>query len=200
MLCACREGTSTGAELVRTCGHAGGACLSEEGDDEDEDGGNDGAEAFLADADRSEGPGGEGGRGLLGCCGLSSGIGILLRCTVRLDGGVYAFAGGSSSLMRCRPTVGLLSCITYWCSSSDSSPELTSAEKKAEKQKQSIMIRVCEASDEARGVWDGWDGWMDDGTLIVSIVDTHRVCAVGASRARLLAGPLVRPWVTRSEW
>jgi hypothetical protein len=47
---------------------------------------------------------------------------------VRLDGGVYVFAGGPSSLMRCSPTEGLLSYITYWCSSSDSFPELTSAE------------------------------------------------------------------------
>jgi hypothetical protein len=33
--------------------------------------------------------------------GSSSGIGILLRCTVRLEGGLYAFDGGPSSLMRC---------------------------------------------------------------------------------------------------
>jgi len=128
--CGCCAGvvgtcTSWGAELARACGHGGGGCLGE---------GNDDAEKFLGDGTE----GGEGGRGL--ACGRSSGIGILLRCTLRLDGGVYTFDGGSSSLMRCSPTEGLLSYITYWCSSSDSSPELTSAE----------IIR-----DVRR---DGWDG------------------------------------------
>ena len=50
-------------------------------------------------------PGGaRGGGGALGATGRgdNSGIGILLRCTVRLDGGVYVFfAGGPSSLIRC---------------------------------------------------------------------------------------------------
>jgi hypothetical protein len=105
--------TSTGAELVRTCGHGGAGGLGEDVE------GTDDAEKFLGE--------GEGGRGLGLGCGRSSGIGILLRCTVRLDGGVYAF-GGSSSLIRCSPMEGLLSSITYWCSSSDNFPELTSAE------------------------------------------------------------------------
>ena len=114
--CGCCAGVvgtcdSRGAELVRTRGHGG------EGDEGDDD-----AEIFLGDSIG----GGEGGRGL--ACGRSSGIGILLRCTVRLDGGVYVFPGGPSSLMRCSPTEGLLSYITYWCSSSDSFPSLTSAE------------------------------------------------------------------------
>jgi hypothetical protein len=103
-------------ELVRTCGHAGGGCLGED------DGVDDGAEKLLGGSIE----GGEEGRGL--GCGRSSGIGILLRCTVRLDGGVYVLAGESSSLMRCSPTEGLLSYTTYWCSSSDSFPVLTSAE------------------------------------------------------------------------
>ena len=74
---------SSGAELVRTrtCGHRGGGCLGE--DDE----GDDDAGKLLGDGIG----GGEGGRGL--GCGRSSGIGILLRCTVRLDGGVYVFPG-----------------------------------------------------------------------------------------------------------
>jgi hypothetical protein len=66
--------TSRGAELVRGRGCPG------EGDEGDDD-----AETLLGDGIG----GGEGGRGL--ACGRSSGIGILLRCTVRLDGGVYAF-------------------------------------------------------------------------------------------------------------
>jgi len=103
-----------GAELVRTRGHGGGANLS------DDDEGDDDEEKVLGDS-----IGGEGGRRF--GCGRSSGIGILLRCTVRLEGGVYVFPGGPSSLMRCSPTEGLLSCITYWCSSSDSFPALTSA-------------------------------------------------------------------------
>jgi hypothetical protein len=76
-------------------------------------------------------PGGGGGTGE-GCCldavgrGFSSGIGILLRCTERLEGGVYAFRGGSSSLMRCSPA-GFESYTTYWCRSSDGTPALTSA-------------------------------------------------------------------------
>jgi hypothetical protein len=99
---------------VRARGHGGG-CLGEgEGGDD--------AETLLGDCTA----GGEGGRGL--ACGRSSGIGILLRCTVRLDGGVYVFPEGPSSLMRCNPTEDLLSYITYWCSSSDSFPTLTSAE------------------------------------------------------------------------
>lgn len=105
---------SRGAELERICGRGeGGGCLGE-GDDD--------AEILLEDSSGE----GMGGCGLV--CGRSSGIGILLRCTVRLDGGVYVCPGGPSSLMRCNPTVGLLSYITYWCSSSDSSPVLTSAE------------------------------------------------------------------------
>jgi hypothetical protein len=66
-----------------------------------------------------------------GCClsavgrGCSSGIEILLRCTERLDGGVYAFSGESSSLMRCSP-VGCESYTTYWWSSSDRTIALTS--------------------------------------------------------------------------
>jgi hypothetical protein len=52
-----------------------------------------------------------------GFCGLgigrNSGIGILLRCTLRLDGGLYVFDGGPSSLMR-RGTVGWVSYTTYW--------------------------------------------------------------------------------------
>lgn len=104
---------SRGAELERTCGRGeGGGCFGE-GDDD--------AEILLEDSFG----GGVGGR-VLGC-GRSSGIGILLKCTVRLDGGVYVCPGGPSSLMRCNPTVGLLSYITYWCRSSDSSPALTSA-------------------------------------------------------------------------
>jgi hypothetical protein len=59
--------------------------------------------------------------------GWSSGIGILLRCTVRLDGGVYVFRGGSSSLMRCSPA-GFESYTTYWCRFSDRVPALTSEE------------------------------------------------------------------------
>ncbi|SRR5258708_7803394 len=104
--------TSMGAELGRTCG----GCLGED------DGGDDDVETLLSDSIR----GGVGGR-VLGC-GRSSGIGILLKCTVRLGGGVYAFAEGPSSLMRCSPTEGLVSYITYWCSSSDSFSPLTSAE------------------------------------------------------------------------
>jgi hypothetical protein len=109
-------GTARGAELVRNRGPGGGGCLGEDAEGVDDE------EKFLGDGIG----GGEGGRGL--GCGRSSGIGILLRCTVRLDGGVYVFPEGLSSLMRCSPMEGLLSYITYWCSSSDSFPELTSAE------------------------------------------------------------------------
>ena len=74
--------------------------------------------------------GGGGGCGE-GCClgavgrRLSSGIGILFKCTERLDGGGYEFWGGSSSLVRCSP-MGFESYTTYWCRSSDSNPALTS--------------------------------------------------------------------------
>ena len=133
-----------GAELVRTCGQGGTVGLGE--DDE----GNDDAETFLGDTIE----GGEEGCRL--GCGRSSGIGILLRWTVRLDGGVYAF-GGSSSLIRCSPTEGLLSSITYWCSSSDSFPELTSAENNP----------GCETRDRngVKGETDGMD-----------IVNSPRLC------------------------
>jgi hypothetical protein len=84
------------------------------------------------------GGGGGGGTGEGRCCclgavgrGFSSGIGILLRCTERLEGGVYALRGGSSSLMRCSP-VGFDSYTTYWCRSSDSTPALTSAIRMSE--------------------------------------------------------------------
>jgi len=59
--------------------------------------------------------------------GCSSGIEILLRCTERLDGGVYAFRGESSSLMRCSP-VGCESYTTYWWRSSDRTLALTSGD------------------------------------------------------------------------
>lgn len=91
-------GISRGAELERiwcTCGFGDGGCRSEDVDADAD------AEKLLGVGDSFGGGigGGEGGRAPWGC-GRSSGIGILLRCTVRLDGGVYAF-GGSSSLMRC---------------------------------------------------------------------------------------------------
>jgi hypothetical protein len=75
---------SRGAELGRTCPCGLGG--SGRGDD---------AEKLLDDSfGEGEGP------------GWSSGIAILLRCTVRLDGGVYAFGAGLSRLMRRSPTEG----------------------------------------------------------------------------------------------
>lgn len=172
--CGCCAGvvgacTSWGAELERTCGDGGGGCLGEDGEDEGDE------EKFLG---ASIG-GGEGGRGL--GCGWSSGIGILLRCTVRLDGGAYLFAEGSSSLMRCSPTEGLLSCITYWCSSSDSFPELTSAE---------IMRDVRREVGNGAKRSERRMGWS---------WSTHHVYVSSASRAQLLARPLVRRRMRRSE-
>ena len=54
--------------------------------------------------------------------GWSSGMGILLRWTLRLFGGVYfALAGFSSSkLIRRGPFALTVSYTTYWCSSSSS--------------------------------------------------------------------------------
>ena len=163
--CGCCAGavgtcTSRGTELARACGHRGGGGCPGEGDDD--------AEMLLGVGFG----GGEGGRGLGLGCGRSSGIGILLRCTVMLDGGVYAFAGGSSSLMRCSPTEGLLSYITYCCKSSDSSPELTSGQ----------------------GMNQIRDVMRSGGSM-----STHHVCVSSASRAQLLAGPLVRRRVRQSE-
>jgi hypothetical protein len=101
--------TSRGTEFARACDCGLGGCGCGRGNEEEE--------TFLGDFG-----GGEGGPAR----GRSSGIGILLRCTVRLDGGVYAF-GGSSSLMRCSPPDVCASYITYWCSSSDRLPAVTSA-------------------------------------------------------------------------
>jgi len=84
-------GTSRDAELALTCpcGLGGSGRRSEEDRDDDD--------AWKL-PDDSFGGGEERGR--------SSGIGILLRCTVRLDGGVYAFGAGLSRLMRRSPTEG----------------------------------------------------------------------------------------------
>ena len=138
-----------------------------------------GADVACASGCRADGMvkllGGGSGSGE-GCClgtvgrGLSSGIGILLKCTERLDGGVYEFRGGSSSLMRCSP-VGFDSYTTYWFRSSDSNPALTSA------------IRMRNA------VWDSKEG--QEGS--------HRVCVSGVSHVRPLAALWVRLQVTQSE-
>lgn len=116
-------GMSRGAERERiwcNCGLGDGGRRSEDVDADAN------VEKLLGDSLEGGFGGGEGGRSPWGC-GRSSGIGILLRCTVRLDGGLYAF-GGSSSLMRCSLAEGWVSYITYWCSSSDKLPVATSAE------------------------------------------------------------------------
>lgn len=116
-------GMSRGAERERiwcNCGLGDGGRRSEDVDTDAN------VEKLLGDSLEGGFGGGEGGRSPWGC-GRSSGIGILLRCTVRLDGGLYAF-GGSSNLMRCSLAEGWVSYITYWCSSSDKLPVATSAE------------------------------------------------------------------------
>jgi len=56
--------------------------------------------------------------------GCNSGIGILLKWTVRLLGGAYLFLSSSSRLMRRGPFDTAVSYRTYWCSSwSSESPE-----------------------------------------------------------------------------
>jgi hypothetical protein len=144
--------SSRGADEARACG--GDCCCVDEGVGE-----------LLGGC-------GEGWRlGAVGR-GSSSGIGILLKCTERLDGGVYAFRGGSSSLMRCSPAAGCESYTTYWCKSSESTPALTSAESD-------------EMSDTVQGRRKG-EG-------------SHPVCASTASRVRRLAGLWGRQWVNQSE-